>query len=88
MVGTVAISFFGAIAAALTLRSRRSGVLIAIMVLPLYIPTLIYGVTTIAVHVDAARQSLAVFYATLGDIAGVVGDRTVGGGRRTATSNA
>ena len=49
LVGTVAISFFGAIAAALTLRSRRSGVLIAIMVLPLYIPTLIYGVTTIAV---------------------------------------
>ncbi|MGI9409082.1 MAG: heme exporter protein CcmB [Hyphomicrobiaceae bacterium] len=49
LVGTIAISFFGAIAAALTLRSRRSGVLIAIMVLPLYIPTLIYGVTTIAV---------------------------------------
>ena len=49
LVGTVAISFFGAIVAALTLRSRRSGVLIAIMVLPLYIPTLIYGVTTIAV---------------------------------------
>ncbi len=48
LVGTVAISFFGAIAAALTLRSRRSGVLIAIMVLPLYVPTLIYGVTTIA----------------------------------------
>ena len=49
LVGTVAISFFGAIAAALTLRSRRSGVLVAIMVLPLYIPTLIYGVTTIAI---------------------------------------
>lgn len=49
LVGTVAISFLGAIAAALTLRSRRSGVLIAILVLPLYVPTLIYGVTTISV---------------------------------------
>ena len=48
-VGTVAISFLGSVAAALTLQSRRSGVLIAVMVLPLYVPTLIYGVTTIAV---------------------------------------
>ena len=49
VVGTVAISFLGAVAAALTLQSRRSGVLIAIMVLPLYVPTLIYGVTTISI---------------------------------------
>ncbi len=49
LVGTIAISFLGAIAAALTLRARRSGVLIAVMVLPLYVPTLVYGVTTIAV---------------------------------------
>ncbi|MEM7751422.1 MAG: heme exporter protein CcmB [Pseudomonadota bacterium] len=49
LVGTVAISFLGSIAAALTLRSRRSGVLVAVMVLPLYVPTLIYGVTTIAI---------------------------------------
>ncbi len=49
LVGTIAISFLGSVAAALTLQSRRSGVLIAVMVLPLYIPTLIYGVTTIAI---------------------------------------
>lgn len=49
LVGTIAISFLGAVAAALTLQSRRSGVLIAIMVLPLYVPTLIYGVTTISI---------------------------------------
>ena len=49
LVGTIAISFLGSVAAALTLRSRRSGVLIAVMVLPLYVPTLIYGVTTVAI---------------------------------------
>jgi len=49
LVGTLAISFLGSIAAALTLQARRGGVLIAIMVLPLYIPTLIYGMTAVAV---------------------------------------
>jgi heme exporter protein B len=45
LVGTPAISFLGAIGAALTLRSRRGGLLIALLVLPLYIPTLIFGIS-------------------------------------------
>ncbi|MGI9422587.1 MAG: heme exporter protein CcmB [Hyphomicrobiaceae bacterium] len=49
LVGTIAISFLGAIAAALTLQARRGGMLVAILVLPLYVPTLIYGVTTISI---------------------------------------
>ena len=48
LIGTVAVSFLGAIAAALTLRSKRGGVLIALLVLPLYVPTLIYGITTVS----------------------------------------
>jgi heme exporter protein B len=48
LVGTVAVSFFGAIAAALTLRSKRGGVLVALLVLPIYVPTLIYGITTVS----------------------------------------
>ncbi len=40
LIGTPAISFIGTIGAALTLRSRRGGLLIALLVLPLYIPTL------------------------------------------------
>lgn len=48
LIGTVAMSFFGAIAAALTLRSRRGGVLVALLVLPIYVPTLIYGITTVS----------------------------------------
>jgi heme exporter protein B len=45
LAGTPAISFLGAIGAALTLRVRRGGLLLALLVLPLYIPTLIFGIS-------------------------------------------
>lgn len=45
--GTPAVSFIGAICAALTLRSRRAGLLLAFLVLPLYVPTLIFGISAI-----------------------------------------
>jgi heme exporter protein B len=48
LIGTIAVSFFGSIAAALTLRSKRGGVLVALLVLPIYVPTLIYGITTVS----------------------------------------
>ena len=48
LIGTIAVSFLGAVAAALTLRARIGGVLIALIVLPLYVPTLIYGIAAIA----------------------------------------
>ncbi|MBS0242590.1 MAG: heme exporter protein CcmB [Proteobacteria bacterium] len=51
LVGTPAISFIGSIGAALTLRSRRGGLLIAVLVLPLYIPTLIFGISAIEASV-------------------------------------
>ena len=54
LLGTPSLSLIGAIAAALTLGARRGGVLIPLLVLPLYIPTLIFGVGAI----DAAMNSL------------------------------
>ncbi len=48
LIGTPAVSFLGSIGAALTLRSRRGGLLIALLVLPLYIPTLIFGIAAIS----------------------------------------
>lgn len=48
LAGTPAISFLGAIGAALTLQARRGGLLLALLVLPLYVPTLIYGITAIS----------------------------------------
>lgn len=48
LAGTPAISFLGGIGAALTLRARRGGMLIALLVLPLYVPTLIFGISAVA----------------------------------------
>jgi len=47
LVGTPAISFLGAIGAALTVRVRRGGLLTALVILPLYVPTLIFGISAI-----------------------------------------
>lgn len=43
LLGTPALSLLGAVAAALTLGSRRPGVLSSLIVLPLYLPVLIFG---------------------------------------------
>lgn len=47
LLGTPALSLIGAIGAALVLGSRRGGVLISLLILPLYIPILIFGVGAI-----------------------------------------
>jgi len=54
LLGTPALSLIGAIGAALTLGVRGSGVLTALLVLPLYIPVLILG----AGAVDAAAAGM------------------------------
>lgn len=43
LLGTPSLTLLGAIGAALTVTLRRGGVLIAIIILPLYIPILIFG---------------------------------------------
>jgi heme exporter protein B len=48
LLGTPAISAIGAIGAALTLRARRGGLLVALLVLPLFVPTLIFGITALS----------------------------------------
>lgn len=45
--GTPTMSLIGAVGAALTLGARRGGVLIPLLVLPLYIPVLIFGVSAV-----------------------------------------
>ena len=56
LLGTPVLSLIGSIGAALTLGSRRSGVLISLLILPLFIPVLIFGVSA----VDAALMDLPV----------------------------
>lgn len=45
LVGTPALTFVGAVGAALTASIRRGGLILAVLVLPLMIPTLIFGVS-------------------------------------------
>ena len=47
LVGTPALSMIGAFGAALTVGLRRGGLLLSLLVLPLYIPTLIFGAMTV-----------------------------------------
>ena len=48
LVGTPALTFIGAIGAALTVSLRRGGLLMAIIVLPFTVPVLIFGVSAAA----------------------------------------
>jgi heme exporter protein B len=43
LLGTPALSLIGSVAAALTLGARRQGVLLSLLVLPLYVPPLVFG---------------------------------------------
>lgn len=47
LLGTPTLSLVGAVGAALTVGLRRAGVLIALLVLPLYVPVLIFGAGTV-----------------------------------------
>jgi heme exporter protein B len=51
VIGTPALSFIGASAAALTASLRRGGLILPVIVAPLTVPVLIFGVSA----VDAAR---------------------------------
>ncbi|RMF10886.1 MAG: heme exporter protein CcmB, partial [Alphaproteobacteria bacterium] len=47
LTGSPAISFLGALGAALTLGLRRGGPLLPLLILPLYVPILVFGVSAI-----------------------------------------
>lgn len=54
--GTPALSLIGGIGAALTVGIRRGGVLLSLLVLPLYIPVLIFGVGAVEAAIDGLTQ--------------------------------
>ena len=56
LIGTPTLSLIGSVGAALTVGMRRGGVLLSLLILPLYIPILIFGVAA----VDAAVAALPV----------------------------
>ncbi|MEQ9110150.1 MAG: heme exporter protein CcmB [Rhodospirillaceae bacterium] len=66
LLGTPTLSLIGALGAALTLGVRRKGVLLPLVILPLYIPVLIFGVG--AVDTAAMGFSNSGPYAVLGGL--------------------
>lgn len=74
LLGTPLLSLIGSIGAALTLGVRGGGVLLSLLVLPLFIPALIFGAGAVEAHVSglgagghlsllAALLTLALFFA-------------------------
>jgi heme exporter protein B len=56
LAGTPAVSFIAGIGASLTLGLRRSGLLLALLVVPLYVPILIFGVSAVAPYVSGPNS--------------------------------
>lgn len=66
-IGTPTLSLIGAVGAALTLGARRGGVLISLLVLPLYIPVLIFAVAAVEAGITglSARPHILIMGAML-----------------------
>jgi len=60
LLGTPTLTLIGTIGAALTLGARRGGVLISLLVLPLYIPVLIFGVAVVTTAIDGMDASVPI----------------------------
>jgi heme exporter protein B len=72
LAGTPAVSFLGAIGAALTVRARRGGLLLALVVLPLYVPTLIFGISAVGAAIGPSGMGAAFLILTAISLAAVV----------------
>jgi heme exporter protein B len=78
LVGTPAITFIGAVGAAVTVSLPRGGLLVSVLILPLVIPVLIFGVSATAGAIEDTTPFLApflilcaltLFFAVIGTIA-------------------
>jgi len=75
LVGTPALTLIGAIGAALTVSLRRGGLLLAVLVVPLAIPVLIFGVSSAdaAIHDPVPFMAPFLILCALSLIAAVIG---------------
>ncbi|MCZ6709207.1 MAG: heme exporter protein CcmB [Gammaproteobacteria bacterium] len=62
LVGTPALSLFGAVGAALTVGLRRGGVLLGLLILPLYVPVLIFGAGAVSEHMAGVSMSAQIYW--------------------------
>jgi heme exporter protein B len=87
LVGTPALTFVGAIGAALTVSLRRGGLLGAVLILPLSLPVMIFGVSAAVAAVSepipfrtpfSILAALALFFAVIGPVAAAAALRHAG----------
>jgi ABC-type transport system involved in cytochrome c biogenesis permease component len=77
LAGTPALTFLGLIGAALTVTLRRGGLLLSVLVLPLTIPVLIFGVAASNAAVAGPLDFGTPFTGALRAFADRLGDRTI-----------
>ena len=56
IVGSLTLSLLAALGAAITVGLRRGGLLVSLLILPLYVPVLIFGVAASMPAVPASRS--------------------------------
>ena len=77
LVGTPALTFTGMIGAALAVTLHRGGLLLAVLVLPLSIPVLIFGVAASQAAIIRAAVVRSAVFDPVRAVAGQFRDRTV-----------
>jgi heme exporter protein B len=70
--GTPLLSLLGAVVAALTVGMRRSGVLVALLALPLYVPVLVFGAGSVAAAAQGLPADGALLWLGAGLVASLV----------------
>ncbi|EED35363.1 heme exporter protein CcmB [Luminiphilus syltensis NOR5-1B] len=88
VLGSLCLSLIGGIGAALTVGIRRGGLLLSLLIIPLYVPVLVFG--TSAVVEAAAGGAPQIWLALLGAVAAgglVVAPLAIGAGLRISLDN-
>jgi len=62
LAGTPALSLIGAVGAALTVGLKRGGVLLALLVLPLYVPVLIFGASAVLERMAGIDNAAQIYW--------------------------
>lgn len=70
--GTPLLGLIGAVVAALTVGMKRSGILVALLALPLYVPVLVFGAGSVAADAQGQDAIGALLLLAAGLVAGLV----------------
>lgn len=70
--GTPLLSLIGAVVAALTVGMKRSGILVALLALPLYVPVLVFGAGSVVAAAQGLDPTGALLLLGAGLVAGVL----------------